>query len=130
MRHRMGAYIFSVILTRLRRSTLPIEWYKALVIHVKSFLVDKPDSLPFVSAEWRRLIVGFPLYSEMGIRDWAPILHTFAAFGIHVPNDLAQSTRSDNPQLPFENPHRPVDLCNSAGLGDGGRSQIIDAHRG
>ena len=47
------AYRFSVILTRLRRSDLPAVWYRALTLHVKSFLADKSAVIPFVYEEWR-----------------------------------------------------------------------------
>ena len=42
----MDAYRFSVILTRLRRSALPADWYQAVVSHVKTFLTDKSEVSP------------------------------------------------------------------------------------
>ena len=89
----MDAYKFSVILTRLRRSILPADIYRELIIHVKTFLVDRSAVIPFVFEEWRRVIVLSGLDSEIDFPDWIPILNTFAVFGFHYPNELACATR-------------------------------------
>lgn len=51
------AYRFSVILTRLKRSSLPATWYRALVTHVKSFLTDNSSAIPFVFDGRGRILV-------------------------------------------------------------------------
>ena len=89
----MDAYKFDVILTRLRRSILPADIYRELIIHVKTFLVDRSAVIPYVFEEWRRVIVLSGLDSEIDFPDWIPILSTFAAFGFHYPNELAIATR-------------------------------------
>ena len=98
----MDAYRFSVILTRLRRTALPPDWYQALVAHVKVFLNDKSEVVPFVFEEWRRLIVRAGLDSVLDFPDWVPILNSLSAFGIHYPNDLAQSSRFEIAQLALD----------------------------
>ena len=89
------AYRFSVMLTRLRRSILPSDLYKALVAHVKDFLGDDSSVIPYVFEEWRRLIIRSELSGDLDFPDRIPILNNFAAYGIRNPSDLAQFSRSD-----------------------------------
>ena len=89
------AYRFSVSLTRLRRSALPGDLYKALIIHVKDFLTDDSAAIPYVFEEWRRLLVRSDLGADLEFSDWIPILNNFAAYGIRNPSDVALSDRAD-----------------------------------
>ena len=89
------AYRSSVILTRLRRSSLPSTLYKALIAHVKDFLGDESAVIPYVFEEWRRLIARSELNRDLDFPDWIPILNNFSAYGIRNPSDLAQASRAD-----------------------------------
>ena len=88
-------YCLKTLLSRVRRSSLPREWYNRLLSHIKLAWADDSIAIPFAFEDWRRLLVRFQLDSALSFPDWLPLLNHMAAYDIRSPSDMASLSKAD-----------------------------------
>ena len=91
----LDSYKFKVLLSRIERSPLPLQWYDSLTKHINVAYADDSMAIPFGFEEWRRLSVRFQLDEVLAYPDWLPLLNHLVAYEIRPPSDLASVSRVD-----------------------------------
>ena len=91
----IDGYRLKVLVSRLKNSALPGEWYARILAHIKLAWADESIAIPFAFEDWRRLLVRFDFDNAQEFQDWIPLLNHLAAFGIHSPDEFSAWSRFD-----------------------------------